>query len=60
MDVGSKVAAKVDRKGDGVRCNDSEACLEGRNQNGDGLVGQEAKHCGTYSDQQLASLQRSW
>ena len=48
MDVHSKAAAKVDRKEDGVCCNGSEACLEGRNQNGEDLVGQEAKHCGMY------------
>ena len=60
MDVCLKVAAKVDRKEDGVCCNDFEARLEGRNQNGEDLVGQEAKHFGMYSDWQLASLRRLW
>ena len=60
MDVCSKVGAKVDRKEDSVCCNNSKACLWGRNQNGDDLVGQEEKCCEIYSDQQMASSLCSW
>jgi len=60
VDVCLKVGTKVDRKEDSVCCDDSEACMQGRNQNGDDLVGQEGKCHEIYSDWQLASSQCSW
>jgi hypothetical protein len=60
VDGCSKVGTKVDRKEDSVSCNNSKACLWGRNRNGDDLVGQEGKCCEIYSDRQLASSQCSW
>ena len=60
VDVCSKVGAKADRKVGIVYCNDSEACLGGKNRSGDDLVGREGKCCGMFLERQLASLRCSW